>query len=248
MIGTTLLIQTIKRLLRNHQLTYRDVARSLALSEPSVKRLFSNERLTVERLEQICDLLGITMVELMQEAEASRPRLQLLTREQEARIMSDPKLRLVLTCALSHWTLSDILAAYDLSEAECVKCLLVLDGMGIVQMQAGNRIRLMVTRDFDWLPDGPMRKEFFEAGLPDFLASDFHGEHETLQFAYGMLTEEAAQLLDTEVERLRARLAALHEASSGAPRRAKRGTALLLARRSWEPNTFAQFRRRSTSS
>jgi transcriptional regulator with XRE-family HTH domain len=56
---------TIKQCLKAAGLTYRDVAKALDLSEPSVKRLLANGRLTVERLAQLCELLGMTMAELL---------------------------------------------------------------------------------------------------------------------------------------------------------------------------------------
>jgi transcriptional regulator with XRE-family HTH domain len=59
------LITTIKRELKAQGLTYQDVARGLSLSEASVKRLFSSERLTVERLAQISQFLGFTLAELL---------------------------------------------------------------------------------------------------------------------------------------------------------------------------------------
>jgi hypothetical protein len=60
------LVATIKRQLKSQGFTYRDVARNLKLSEPSVKRLFSSARLTVDRLSQICAMLGYTMAEPLQ--------------------------------------------------------------------------------------------------------------------------------------------------------------------------------------
>ena len=59
----TQLIATIKRQLKSKGLTYRDVARALQLSEPSVKRLFSSERFTVDRLAQISHLLEFTLAD-----------------------------------------------------------------------------------------------------------------------------------------------------------------------------------------
>ncbi|MES2261230.1 MAG: helix-turn-helix domain-containing protein [Pseudomonadota bacterium] len=244
MNASTQLIATIKRLLKSRQMTYRSVAEALDMSEASVKRLFASERFTVDRLMQISELLGMTMVELLQEAEASVPRLHLLTRSQEDRLIADVKLMLVTVCALNHWSMTDIMAAYELTEAECVKYLLVLENMGIIRLHANNRIRLLVARDFDWLPDGPIRQSFETQGVLEFLNSRFSHANDAMDFAYGMLTESAAAQLRAEMRKLRGRLAALHEASSSAPLSEKRGMAVLLAQRTWEPSAFSQLRRR----
>ncbi|ASL47569.1 hypothetical protein bAD24_III09245 [Burkholderia sp. AD24] len=243
MTETRQLIATIKQQLKAAGLTYRHVALALDLSEPSVKRLFGGESLSVDRLVQICDLLGVTLIELLQEAESSIPRLHVLTREQEAQLVSNEKLLLVAICALSHWSLEDIVSAYRLSKAECIKHLLVLDRMGIADLKPGNRIRLLVARDFDWLQDGPIRSLFLEQGLPDFMASRFDVPDESMDFAHGMLTEAAYAQLQVEMRKLRGKLAALHNESSTAPLTEKRGTALLLAMRVWEPEVFRKLRR-----
>ena len=78
------LIATVKRQLKAQGRSYQDVARFLELSEASVKRLFSSERFTVDRLAKISELLGFTLAELLQTAASSVPELDTLTNAQEA--------------------------------------------------------------------------------------------------------------------------------------------------------------------
>jgi transcriptional regulator with XRE-family HTH domain len=237
------LIATIKLQLKAAGMTYRDVAQALDLSEPSVKRLLSSGRLTVDRLAQFSELLGMTMAELLRESEASQARIHTLTHAQEAQLVSNDKLLLVAVCALNHWTLADIVATYRLSEAECIKQLLVLDRMGVVNLKPGNRIQLLVARDFDWLRDGPIRQFFLQQGMPDFMESRFDGADETMDFSHGMLTKAGYAQLQVELRKLRAKLATLHDEAANAQRAEKHGTALLLAMRVWEPAAFRALRR-----
>ena len=60
------LIDALKRELRKRRITYKQVAAALDLSEPSVKRLFAGRFFTLERLEKICELLGIGFNDLVQ--------------------------------------------------------------------------------------------------------------------------------------------------------------------------------------
>jgi len=237
------LVSTLKRRFKAAGLTYREVAHALDLSEPSVKRLLSNGRISVERLAQICELLGLTMAELLHEAEASVSRLHTLTPEQEARLVSDEKFLLVTVCALSHWSVDDIVTVYRMTAAECIKYLLVLDRMGLIRLKPGNRIQPLVAREFDWLPGGPIRQYFSQRGLPDFMDSEFDAPDESMSFVHGMLTKGAIDQLNDELSRLRAKFAALHDQSSSAPLSERRGTALVLAMRVWEPHAFRKLRR-----
>jgi transcriptional regulator with XRE-family HTH domain len=243
MSEVTQIIGTIKRQLKLQGKTYRDVAATLGLSEASVKRLLTSDTLGVDRLIEISNMLGFTLAELAQEAALSGTRLHTLSAAQEKELVSDTKLLLVAACALNHWTLADILAVYRLTEAECLQKLLHLDRLHLIALMPGNRIRLNVARDFDWLPDGPIRQYFRTQGLADFLAGRFERSDETLAFTHGMLTESALASMQVELRRLRARFAELHEESLASPLPRRRGSGLLLALREWEPAGFTALRR-----
>jgi transcriptional regulator with XRE-family HTH domain len=243
MAEVTQLVATLKRQLKLQGKTYRDVAAALELSEASVKRLFASEQFSLERVVELCNLLGFTLAELAQEAIASESRLRTLTAAQEKELVSDPKLLLVAVCALNHWTLKEMLATYRLSEAECLKRLLRLDRLHLISLLPANRIRLNVARDFDWLVDGPIREFFREQGLADFLDSRFTHADESLTFSHGMLTEAAIGKMQAELRRLRSAFAELHEESLASPLPKRRGVGLLLAMREWEPAGFTRLRR-----
>lgn len=243
MTETTQLISTVKRLLRSQGMTYRDVAKSLRISEPSVKRLFSSGRFTVERLVQISHMLGYTLAELSKEAIASQSKLDVLTEKQERELVSESKLLVIAVCVLNHWSFKEITATYRISETECVKYLLRMDKLRIIDLLPGNRIRINVSRDFGWLPAGPIKQYFQSRGQGDFLKSGFAHEDEMMAFVHGMLTEQALAQLQEELRVLRLRFASLHEESLCAPLAKRQGIGLLFAMRGWEPEDFFKLRR-----
>jgi transcriptional regulator with XRE-family HTH domain len=243
MSEVTQLLTTIKRQLKLQGKTYRDVASALHLSEASVKRLLTSDTLGVDRLIDISHMLGFTLAELAQEAAVTETRLRTLTATQEKELVSDTRLLLVAVCALNHWTLQDMLAVYKLTEAECLQKLLHLDRLHLIALMPGNRIRLNVARDFDWLPDGPIRRYFRTEGLDDFLDSGFDKPEQSLAFTHGMLTESALARMQAELRQLRARFAELHQESLASPLPKRRGSGLLLALREWEPAAFTALRR-----
>jgi transcriptional regulator with XRE-family HTH domain len=226
------LVATIKRELKAQGLTYKDVARALKVSEASVKRVFASERFTVARLAQVSQLLGMTLAELLQESTSSLPPLDVLTRDQEAQLVSDDKLLLVAVCSLNHWSLTDITSVYDIPKPEAVRRLRILDRLGLIELLPGDRIRRRAKRSY-----------FSKQGLNDFLEGPFSPEDESLDFANGMLTRAAQAELKLELRRLRSKLVALHEQSIPAPLSEKDGIGLLLAIRQWEPPAFRRMRR-----
>lgn len=239
----TKLVDCTKRLLKQQGFTYKTVAQSLGLSEPSVKRMFATRRLTVERLIEIGNLLGFTLAELAQEAAISEGRVHSLAEAQERELISDPKLLLVCVCVLNQWSAADITRVYALTEAEAIGYLVRLDRLRLIDLLPGNRVRLNVARDFDWLPDGPIRGFFKQKGMGDFLGNDFSEDGETFVFAHGMLTDAAAAKMQIELAKLRRRFAELHEESLSAPLEKRRGLGLLLAMREWELAALTELRR-----
>ena len=143
------------------------------------------------------------------------PKLRVLERDQEARLVGDERLLLVAVCALNRWTAGEITAEYRLTRAEVVKYLLVKDRMGVIELLPSNRIRPLVARDFDWLPDGPIRAYFMDHALGDFLGSRFSEVHAG-RTARGV---------------------------SGSALEQRRGIGLMLALRRWEPENFKRLRR-----
>lgn len=236
-------VAAIKKQLKRQGKTYRDVAAALDLSEPSVKRLFASGRFTVDRLVQVANLLGYTLAELAREAQAAQPRLTTLTAQQEKEVVSDTRLLIVAVCALNQWEMADITAHYRITEPECIKYLLRLDKLRIIDLLPGNRIRLNIARDFHWRPDGPIQHYFRTQGLGDFLQSRFAQPNEAMAFVNGMLTDQAISQLQEELQKLRKKIAELHEESLSAPLSQRHGIGMLFAMRGWEPEEFARLRR-----
>ncbi len=241
------LLATVKSELKARGLSYRDVAMALRLSEASVKRLFSTGNLSLDRLIELCALLNMTLAELTQTAAARTLRLDRLDEKQELELVSDPKLLLVAACALNHWRLADIVEHYCFDEAECLRYLLRLDRMRLIDLLPGSRIRINVTRDFDWLPGGPIAKIFASRGRDDFLSGTFEADDESVFFVHGMLTLEARRQFIAQLRKLRKQFATLHDESRHTAIGERHGTAMLLAMREWEPPAFARLRRTQTA-
>jgi hypothetical protein len=92
MAQKTQVVAELKRALRASGHTYADVAKSLELSVASVKRLFSTEDLSLHRVDQICELIGLDLREILDRALDRADPTNQLTAAQESELISDPKL------------------------------------------------------------------------------------------------------------------------------------------------------------
>lgn len=239
------LIATLKQQLRLQGLTYRDLAKYLAMSEAGVKKLFASERFSLERVILIAEKLGLTLAELTRLAEQRQLSVHTLTMAQESELVADLRLLLVCVCVLNHWSMNEIVATYKLNQTECLSYLLRLDKLGLIDVLPGNRLRLNIARDFDWLADGPIRRFFIQQGLADFLNDDFVAENHSLSFTHGMLSRTALHQMQADIRRLRQRFAELHNESLSLSLSHRHGSAMIIALREWELEAFAALRRQT---
>ena len=236
---TDQLVDALKRALKAHRKTYRDVARELKLSEASVKRLFSDRNLSLQRLDRICQMMDLEISDLVKSMNEHAQALSRLTEVQEREIANDVTMVLVTVCVLNRWTMDEILGCFHLSEHECIRCLARLDRLEIIDLLPGNRIKLRVAPNFAWRPNGPIQRFFQERIKEDFFRSRFDKENEQLLVFNGMLSDAAAAMVRRRLQRLLRELDELNQADTGLPINERRGTTVVLAARPWGYGVFS---------
>lgn len=243
MAEVAVLTDALKRTLKLRGLNYGHVAKELGLSQASVKRLFSRGGFTLERFEQVCALAGTTLGGLARETVRGNDVVSELTPEQERVIMSDLKLLLVTVCVLNHLALDEIVRAYQITKAEGINLLLRLEKLGFLELLPENRVRLLVTHTFSWLPNGPIQQFFKARAQNDFFRARFDGEHEVMLLVNGLLSDGTQATLMSKLKRLANEFGELHEDEKHLPLGERRPATLLLAMRPWELDEFRELRR-----
>lgn len=238
---TQQLLDTLKQQLRAQGKTYRCLAAHLALSEASVKRLFSERTFTLERLEQACDFIGLDIGELAALSRAAQTRLQALTRAQEAEIAEDTALLLVAISVINGFSFNDLLDYYALSEQECIRKLAHLDRLKLIDLLPGNRIRLRVAPNFSWLADGPIQRFFQLKVQQEFFNSRFNADTENLMVLNGVLSRASNQKLQTLMGKMYQEFNQLMKDDAALPMADRKGNTLVLALRQWQYPLFKQY-------
>lgn len=238
------LVEVLKRELRSRGITYARVARELGLSEASVKRMFSRREFTLKRLDQVCELTQSDFSDLARILNREETLISQLTHEQEKEIASSLKLFLVAVCVLNHVTPEQIGEMYDISQAECVQMLVKLDRIGYIRLLPNNRIRLLIARDFAWLPDGPIYRFFKQRGIGDFVQSRFDRPEEYFVAVNGMLSGSSRTTIVARLKRIVREFSELHNDDVRLPPSQRLNMTMLVAIRHWELQAFTELRRK----
>jgi transcriptional regulator with XRE-family HTH domain len=236
-----LIVAEFKRALRERSLTYADVAKKLNLSVASVKRLFSRGDLSLKRVDSICELLETDLAEVLERGR-ERPASKQLTVAQEQEIVSDPKLFLITWLVLNRAPLEDIVRWYTFTEREASRLFYKLDQMKVIELQPGNRVRLLVSRHFTWRAGGPVQRYIHQKLLREFMSSHFAGSQDEFFFHGGVASEAALGEIKLVLRNASRQCAEILERDRG-PRDKRHGAAFLLALRPWKYSGFREFER-----
>lgn len=238
-------LQVLRAEMRSAGITYRLLADRIGMSESSVKRVFASGDMSLSRLALICKAAGISMEDVLRQAADAAPHADTLTLAQERALVAEPKLLLVAICCMGQWTFEQVIETYRLSEAECIRCLVKLDRLGLIELKPLNRYRMKVSRAFRWRADGPVQHYFREVIVPDYFTGRFDGAGETLLCMHGRLSQPSAMELVQKIQQLAGELARMHQADQRLAPSERDGYTLMLGLRSWEFAAFTAMRRDS---
>jgi transcriptional regulator with XRE-family HTH domain len=238
------MVDALKKLLKARGMTYRQLAPRLRLSEPSVKRLFSTGRFTLARVEELLDILESDFLELARLAGASRQQIAELTLEQEQALAKDPLLLGVSYLLLTGLSPARIRSQFEVTPAALVRALARLDRIKVIDLLPGDRVRLRVSRNMRWRPDGPLARRYRTQAIGDFFGGAFAQPMDKIRFLAGELTPSSIGVLQKKLDLVAAEFAELLELDASAGARERRNVGLVLAIRPWTFPVVAELKRR----
>jgi transcriptional regulator with XRE-family HTH domain len=228
--------------MRGEHITYRDMARKIGISEPTVKRDLSRGAFTLQRLEEYCHALNVTLGELLQPPSRSS-LLTELSAEQEQALVSNPKLLVATYLIVNDWKFGEIVSTFNIGDSELINLLLKLEKLGIAEFQPPQRMRKLTARNFSWRKDGPVHQYFLKRFVPEFFAGDFNDTSDELRVINGTLSAESLRQFRVGIDRLAAEFEQLAHHDARLPLEDRSGCSAILALRAWEFSEFTRLRR-----
>jgi len=237
------IILTLKKTLKAKGIKYRDVAHHLCVSESSIKRQFTQGDISLNRLEKICELAAMDIADLLELVNLQTLQLEQLTVQQERKIVSDVKLMLVLVSVLNHLTFNELYQIYNFEKAELVKLLLQLEKISLLQLKPDNKIKLLISRSFQWQVNGPIQRYFETHIQDDFFDCQFSKAGELRIVINGMLSHASNQTMHKKIKQLAQNFSDFAYKDQDIGLNQRFGSTLVVAIRPWELPEFARYRR-----
>jgi len=235
------LVAAIKRELKNQGLNYKQLADQLMLSESAVKQMFSARNMTLKRVDAICDVLGLDIDDLVRLAADTSQQLEMLSIAQEQELIGDAQLLLVAYCLINNWSFDDILQRYNLSEHDCLRNMVRLDKMRLIELLPGNRIKPLIAINFKWQPDGPIERYFRSAVQDQFFNSSFTDDLSLRLVKNGDLSTQSIHQLMDRMSSAGQLFDDLNREERTLANSKRAGATMVLAIRHWEFDAFTQF-------
>ena len=235
--------QTLKQLLRQQQITYKDIALKLAMSEANIKRIFSTQSFTLERLEQICAIMQMSLSDLFVLTEKQVQQISQLTVEQENELLADPKLLLVAVCVRDVWKFDEIIDYYDIDKHQCIQLLARLDKLKIIDLLPNNHFKSLIAHDFRWIPGGPLEKFMEQEVMVKFMAPKQNEPWHFRFYLRGRYSQSSVQIIQRKLNQLTKEASELNLEDADLPLNKRQHIGLLMAMRPWEPSLFENMRK-----
>lgn len=159
--------ESIKRALKRQKLTYKDLAKSLKLSESGVKKILTAEDGSFQRLAQICDAVGLSMQELLTGHDESMLDVTFTPAQQDYLMGNLPALKLYWTLVYERRTLAQATALLGLKDA--FPLLRKLDQFQLLELLPAGRVRVPAVRQVRWVGGGPLVAKLYREWSARFL-------------------------------------------------------------------------------
>jgi transcriptional regulator with XRE-family HTH domain len=245
MSQTRALVEALKQELKVQGLTYPKLANKLGISVATVKRMFSEANFTLDRLDQLCDLLAIDIAELAQLAEIRSRKLGELTDAQEKELVKDHKLLVVTFLVINGSSFAELLAVTQFDAHQLVRLLARLDRLKLISLLPNNRIKLLISPSFTWRNGGPIQNFFIERLRDEFLHSEFNKPNDVRSTVSGMLSEKSMRKLAESTHKLISEFQQLNRDDVHLSIAQRKSVSMIVAMRPWQTSVFDKFMRAS---
>lgn len=237
------IIDAVKIALKQQGITYKVLAEKLDVSESTIKQMFANSNFSLNRLDDICELLELDIGALLELSESLEERVTSISVEQEQALIENKRLLVVAYCLINHWKVEEIVARYDIDDSEIITILARLDKMRLIELQPNNKVRMIMSNNFSWHPNGPIEKYFRHNIQTEFFNTSFEEDGALRVVKNGVITTKGQADLHNRLKMIDSLFDEIAEQERKIPAVQRHGVTMILAIRHWEVSIFTDLER-----
>lgn len=221
--------------MKTRGISYSEMALGINVAEGTIKRIFTKNDCSTERLDEMAEYLGIELEDLFQKTSSPRHLIDQLSPEHETLLVSNKKLLMLTVCVMNFWTYKDMLRHLRLAREECVALLQELERIGIIEMNEKFNYRLLLTRNFSWLSDGPIVR-LVKTMSHDYFDHSFDAPGDFLKIVNVRVSPYVRSVLKSKLEAVLQQYADQVTSDAHLPLDERPPLSICVAVRSWVPH------------
>lgn len=204
--NTQLIVQTLKKLLKDKEMTYKDLGKKMGLTEASIKRLFSKNSCSINKVMEICDTLEVEFYDLVKESLDGKKLKNHLSEKQEMAFYNNIQLCHIFFDLLTRkLSIQEIGQRHQIPEAKVRMHLRELEDLMLIELHPQDRIKFLKEEPLTF-SQGPFREKLFQQFLQDISTYLFDKNHaQKFKISQGrewLLSSETANKLQTQLQAL----------------------------------------------
>lgn len=149
----------LKRLMKSQGLEYKHLAKTLGISEATVKRRLNKGQMTMSQLLEISEVLGYSLKQVI-DLNTGKTEPHQFTEAQEKLLASDPKYILILRQSLVQPEMKEIMRRLSLTESQMRSYLRGLENAGLAALMLKDRVRPLFKFPVRWIDKGPLHRAY----------------------------------------------------------------------------------------
>jgi transcriptional regulator with XRE-family HTH domain len=152
-------MSSIKEAAAAQKKSQKELALAADVSLPTIKRWLAGRGVSLEQMEKLATLLGLSLTEIATSVEQVPPHFT-YSREQEEYFAAKPAYLAFFDHLLRGHSPAQIAKRHGLSKSVTQRLLSRLDRMGLVEWLPEDRVRLRVTGEPRWMVNGPLARKY----------------------------------------------------------------------------------------
>lgn len=203
-----IIVSSLKQILRNKKVQYKELSQALSISESSIKRVMNAEDASISKIEEICDYIGITFFDLIDTCKNEAPIAFKLSACQEKFLTKNSNYFYLFHLLYEEKvSVAKIRDRFKISIKSMNKYLKKLEDLNLLEWHPGNKLIFLAQGSIELERGSQLAKNVLKASMKN-LTEIVTGDKKTndidsiFQFMEVHITQESLKRFTDSFERI----------------------------------------------